>query len=272
VPRRLILAVLFTLALGGVAWAATGGAGGVQTYRGPGGERTGVRPTAVGLPKVGEKVTTGAAELPSALKAYHDSGRYAKDLAAVGRRAKQSLRRALRTGHSGCTTRYRRAWHSRLYRRARVCRKLTGKPAIVLDIDETSLSNYAGLVASGFTATGSAGVIVSGTGTAIGPTRSLYRFARNHKVGVFFVTGRPDSLRAVTVRNLKAAGYGQGWKDLAMKPTDEAVKAFKSGERAAIERKGYDIVVNVGDQESDLDGGHADARFKLANPFYFIPD
>jgi len=29
-------------------------------------------------------------------------------------------------------------------------------------------------------------------------------------------------------------------------------------------------VVNMGDQESDLTGGHADRAFKLPNPFYFI--
>jgi hypothetical protein len=31
-------------------------------------------------------------------------------------------------------------------------------------------------------------------------------------------------------------------------------------------------VVNLGDQESDLDGGHAERAFKLPNPFYFISD
>ncbi|HEX3434983.1 MAG TPA: HAD family acid phosphatase [Solirubrobacteraceae bacterium] len=35
---------------------------------------------------------------------------------------------------------------------------------------------------------------------------------------------------------------------------------------------GYRIIVNVGDQQSDLDGGFAQRAFKLPNPFYFIPD
>lgn len=54
-----------------------------------------------------------------------------------------------------CTVRYRktgvRSRGKRLYRRVKRCkrrlvrpRRLSGKPAIVLDIDETSLSNYAG--------------------------------------------------------------------------------------------------------------------------------
>jgi hypothetical protein len=46
---------------------------------------------------------------------------------------------------------------------------------------------------------------------------------------------------------------------------------YKSGARAAIEGQGYRIVANVGDQYSDLAGGHEDIGFKLANPFYFLP-
>jgi hypothetical protein len=33
----------------------------------------------------------------------------------------------------------------------------------------------------------------------------------------------------------------------------------------------YRIVANVGDQYSDLAGGHEDIGFKLTNPFYFLP-
>jgi len=32
--------------------------------------------------------------------------------------------------------------------------------------------------------------------------------------------------------------------------------------------QGYAIVVNIGDQMSDLDGGFAERTFKLPNPFY----
>ena len=33
---------------------------------------------------------------------------------------------------------------------------------------------------------------------------------------------------------------------------------------------GYNIVDNVGDQESDLGDGHSGCKFELPNPFYFI--
>jgi acid phosphatase len=41
--------------------------------------------------------------------------------------------------------------------------------------------------------------------------------------------------------------------------------------RAAIEDEGYTIVANVGDQPSDLEGGHAERAFLLPNPFYRVP-
>ena len=46
---------------------------------------------------------------------------------------------------------------------------------------------------------------------------------------------------------------------------------YKSGARAAIEDQGYKILASVGDQYSDLAGGHEAVAFKLPNPFYFLP-
>ena len=57
-----------------------------------------------------------------------------------------------------------------------------------------------------------------------------------------------------------------------MKPSEDTVEAFKSGARRAIEDDGYKILVNIGDQDSDLNGGVAKKAFKLPNPMYFIPD
>jgi hypothetical protein len=46
---------------------------------------------------------------------------------------------------------------------------------------------------------------------------------------------------------------------------------YKSGTRAYIESKGFDIVANFGDQFSDLIGGFADKTFKMPNPNYYLP-
>jgi predicted secreted acid phosphatase len=46
---------------------------------------------------------------------------------------------------------------------------------------------------------------------------------------------------------------------------------YKSGTRAYIESQGYEIVADMGDQFSDLEGGFADKTFKMPNPNYYLP-
>ena len=245
--RSTLLALVAVLAIAAGAFAA--GVGDYPTfYAAKGGSYVGVRPTAVGLPQLGASGTVGAGELVKAVRDYHDSGRYDRDLAVLDSHASGYLDKRL----SSWTT------------------KRT--PAIVLDIDETSLSNYAGLAASGFTQVGNVINPVTATGKAIQPTLALYRHARQRKVAVFFITGRPPEIAGITALNLVNEGYTDGWSGLYTKPASAGTQEFKSSTRAAIEARGYEIVANVGDQESDLDGGHADRGFKLPNPFYFIAD
>jgi acid phosphatase len=247
--RATLLALLVVLAVAAGAYA-TGVGDSATFYPAKGGQYVGVRPTAVGLPQTGSTGTFGAGEIIKAVRDYHDSGKYARDLTTVDD-------------------------HARFYLEGRLAswpRNSKLRPAMVLDIDETSLSNYAGLVASGFTTIGNVINPVTASGKAIAPTLALYQWARSKKVAVFFVTGRPPQISGITALNLVNEGYDKGWDGLYTKPTDAGTQAFKSSTRAAIEKQGYDIVVNIGDQESDLDGGHADRAFKLPNPFYFIPD
>jgi predicted secreted acid phosphatase len=241
----------------------------------------GVRATSVGLPQVGLSGTVGASDLPNALRKYHDSGDYDLDLKTMGDRAKAYLQQRLaERAHppQSCATRYRRKRvrnvHKALYVKVRKCKPApqpAGKPAIVLDIDETSLSNYKGIVASNFSQAGTVPDAVAGTGTVIQPTLDLFDYAKANGVAVFFITGRPSVIQSITETNLKAAGY-DGWTGLQFKPGDMTTLQYKSGARAAIEKQGYYIYESVGDQESDLDGGHAEQGFKYPNPFYFIAD
>lgn len=66
------------------------------------------------------------------------------------------------------------------------------------------------------------------------------------------------------------AGYS-GWRRLIVDRRLQPMIPYKSGARAKLEKHGFKLIVNVGDQESDLAGGHADRAFKLPNPFYFTP-
>ena len=108
---------------------------------------------------------------------------------------------------------------------------------------------------------------------AIRQVRSLYSYARAQKVAVFFITGRPEPLRALSAKNLKAAGYTASWTSRSS-PTsnhDDSLVPYKSGARKKIERKGYRILANLGDQRSDLKGGYSLKAYKLPNPMYFTP-
>ncbi|MCQ8279000.1 HAD family acid phosphatase [Acetobacteraceae bacterium KSS8] len=191
--------------------------------------------------------------------AYHDSGRYERDLAAVDQAAGDWI--AAQAPH-------------------------VRKPALVLDIDETSLSNWDEEKANGF------GYFADGTcdrlpkgpcgfdawemraqAPAIAPTLALARRAQRLGVAVFFITGRKETVRDATAANLARAGYAN-WAGLVLEPANShfaSAADFKAPARAAIEKQGYTIVATVGDQRSDLAGGSAMRGFQLPNPFYFIP-
>lgn len=147
--------------------------------------------------------------------------------------------------------------------------------AIVLDIDETALSNWRYLESRQFTITPQSFAEWARTERAIAlePIRRVFAKARARQIPVFFITGRDESLRAATVQDLHEAGYFD-WSALFMRRSmdlETSVIPFKSDIRKMLTEDGYDIILNIGDQESDLEGGYARNRVKLSNPFYYIP-
>lgn len=182
---------------------------------------------------------------------YHDSGQYEKDINTVISQATDYLKARLAQGN------------------------FQGKPAIVLDIDETSLSNYPNMVKLNFG--GTLDEIrqneVKGIDPAISPTLKLFKFSKENNVAVFFVTGRHEFERAATIKNLQQAGYAN-WDGLILRPhhyEHKPATSFKTAMRMQIEAQGYNIILNIGDQSSDLRGGHAEKSFKLPDPYYLIP-
>lgn len=188
------------------------------------------------------------------IEAYHDSGAYERELNAVAQRARRYInKKADANQHS----------------------KHPQKLAIVLDIDETSLSNYAKMQKRHFVATKEQLLKedLEANAPAIKPTLALYRDALKHHVAVFFVTGRREIEREATITNLKKSGYRQ-WQGLYFKPNDYHKKSaipFKSHAREVITHKGYRIIASIGDQCSDFKGGFTEAGFKLPNPYYYLP-
>jgi predicted secreted acid phosphatase len=147
--------------------------------------------------------------------------------------------------------------------------------ALVLDIDETSLSNYDNLVARDFANDKQSieRAMLAADAPPIEPTLKLYQTALKHHIAVFFVTGRNPSLKKATENNLKRAGYIT-WSGLYFKSDQyhqKSVVPFKANARKVIEQQGYTVIASIGDQHSDLKGGYAEKTFKLANPYYYIP-
>jgi hypothetical protein len=160
------------------------------------------------------------------------------------------------------------------------------KPALVLDIDETSVSNWMNIKANqfGFFLEGPCDRLPEGPcgfkawtrqglATVIMPALDLFNAAKAQGVAVFFITGRRDRERQITLWNLERAGY-ERWTKLITRPDNDSrasLQAFKTEERHTIAEAGYTIIANVGDQQSDLEGGLAECTFKVPNPFYGIP-
>jgi hypothetical protein len=189
---------------------------------------------------------------------YHESGSYGRDLAFVAEQAT--------------------SW---IAERA----AMVSRPAIVLDIDETALSNWEVIKRDNFgrPISGPCDVALDGPcgwaawdqlgrDPAIVPTLRVFEKARSLNVAVFFITGRPEDQRAATERNLAEAGFG-GYEKLYTVPNGARFASatdFKAPVRAEIEKAGFTIIANVGDQPSDLFGGHAERMFLLPNPFYRV--
>ncbi|MET9691120.1 HAD family acid phosphatase [Streptomyces sp. NPDC006514] len=125
------------------------------------------------------------------------------------------------------------------------------KPALVLDIDNTSLETDFHWFWTFPT-------------PAITKVRALTQYAHARGVAIFFVTARPGIIHSLTERNLKAVGYpvsGLYVRDLP--DLFEEVSAYKTGKRAEIEARGYTIIANIGNSPTDLVGGHAERTVKL---------
>lgn len=160
------------------------------------------------------------------------------------------------------------------------------KPAVVLDIDETSLSNWPNIDADdfGFIPDGRCDTlpkgpcgfnawVALGTADAIKPALEFFSAAKSKNVAVLFITARKESQRDITVNNLHRAGF-EGWEKLVLLPGGDkrTAQAYKAAARETLVKEGkYTIIANIGDQLSDLAGGWAECTFKLPNPFYFIP-
>ncbi|MGW3016318.1 HAD family acid phosphatase [Streptomyces longwoodensis] len=193
---------------------------------------------------------------------------YAQDLASVDRAARRYIDKAARKAlHKG------------------------EKPAVVFDIDDTLLLSldYEKRYNYTYNSASWAAYVNRADRPAVFGSPELVRYAASKGVEVFYNSGLSEAQRSAAVANLKKVGVDVNLdadhmflKNTATPPAYLSACAtpgtwtcttvqYKSGTREHIERDlGYDIIANVGDQYSDLEGGHADRTYKLPNPTYFV--
>jgi len=155
-----------------------------------------------------------------------------------------------------------------------------GKDIWVFDIDETALSNlpYYAQPSVGF------GVFpynetafnewqAKESAPAIEPVLKLYKRLHELGVRVVFLTGAHEEFRGPKARNMYNIGYHTWLKFILKTPNESHMKSveYKSMHRTELEKAGYRIIGNIGDQWSDLLGPNPGLRtFKLPDPMYYI--
>lgn len=123
------------------------------------------------------------------------------------------------------------------------------KQAIVFDIDNTTLETDFGF---------------SYPQPANEPVLDVAEYAQDHGVSLFFVTARPGIIYSFTDYNLDHVGYDvSGLYVRSFIDLFKDVAAYKTAQRVAIENKGYTIIANIGNNTTDLSGGHAEKTYKL---------
>lgn len=144
----------------------------------------------------------------------------------------------------------------------------------IFDVDETILSNYAHTkeIGFGFEWQLWGEWIQLADCEVIPQTRRLYDWLLERNVGIVFLTGRKDYEYEATIKNLSQVGIITF--DTLITRSDKTKKMlaeeFKDYERKVLTEKGYNIILSIGDQWSDLEGGNTGLRVKLPNYLYLI--
>ncbi len=193
---------------------------------------------------VGPAEPRNLSDLKADLRAYHRSGAYLAEVAAVCREAEGWVERRAAAG---------------------------GRLAAVIDLDDTLWSNWPYFEAQdfGYVPAAWARWVEEARAPALPPVVELVRALSGRGVTVVFLTARRERERAATWRNLQAIGVGEGARLICQPDGDQRSNAgFKAAMRAELGSEGWTVILNLGDQASDLAGGGAESSFRLPNPFY----
>jgi predicted secreted acid phosphatase len=152
--------------------------------------------------------------------------------------------------------------------------KLQTNSAVVFDVDETSLSNYESIkkIYFGYDPQKWDNWINEAKAPAIPEVKQFYDFVTSKRIKVIFLSSRNISQYNATYSNLNNAGY-VSFDTLILKDSSYSKYtslAFKSRQRELLTQKGYDIIADIGDQNSDLEGNDHGIQIKMPNYLYII--
>src|SRR5215211_2527363 len=159
------------------------------------------------------------------------------------------------------------------YLRRRLDRRRPARPAVVLDIDDTSLSLYSCMKRYNFASR--AGALRACGRPAGDPPDALVLPLRTETPrGRLFRRWPP---RVVSRRyggqppRGRVPGSLEARAEAGQRLREPLCGPLQRGARRRIARQRYRILVNLGDQWSDLRGGYAARAYKLPNPMYVNP-
>lgn len=180
------------------------------------------------------------------VKEYYESGQYDKELENIYINAKKKLNKI----------------------------KIKSNSIAVFDIDDTALSNYqiSKRLDYGYDHEIIQNWVMSGKLPGIKQTKEFYTYLKSKGVRIVFLTGRHLDEYEVTYRNLIEQGYTEFDTLIVRNQHEKSLPAaiFKLDKRSQLVKQGYDIILTVGDQWSDLEGNHTGIKVKLPNYLYII--
>lgn len=148
--------------------------------------------------------------------------------------------------------------------------------AVVFDVDDTVLLNYEASKKMGFGYVKeiSDKWVSSAKVPAIPQVKDLYNYLLDRNFKIIFLTGRFQNEYDYTYQNLVNEGYAKFDTLIVRRPEEEKLFAveFKSNVRTELTKQGYEIIGNVGDQWSDLEGPYSGIKIKIPNYLYLIED
>ena len=145
---------------------------------------------------------------------------------------------------------------------------------VIFDVDETVLNNY-GLAKQmdfGYVYDLNKKWNKELKAPAIQQVKDLYEFLLGKGVSIIFLTGRNYTEYDVTYENLMKVGYTKFDTLITQREDELKLKSqeFKSKKRVELTNLGYEIIGNIGDQWTDLNGPYSGIQIKIPNYLYEI--